>query len=306
MKKKKSNHQKNRTNSYEDRYAAPNLEPPRVYRQEQFHLVERNKNDPPELTRQQKRERQNTKRRLKRSVRKAIVIGCIVLFAAAMVAVLSLTVFFRIDSFAVSGSQIYTEDQVLSALTISTGDNLFLADTDKAAQRLTESLPYVYKAEIKRKLPATIRVQITDAEPGYVIRNQDKSYTILDDHFKVLENGKKRPEGTILIKKATVKSANPGKMVELDNAKTADCLQQLAAAVKAYGLTEATAIYSEGLTANYILYDDRILFKLGTCDNLEKKIYQGLAACETLDADNPTAEGTLSLTGDKQYYFTEK
>ena len=38
---------------------------------------------------------------------------------------------------------------------------------------------------------------------------------------------------------------------------------------------------------------------------LEKKIHQGLAACAQLDQDNPSVKGTLRLTGEKQYYFTE-
>ena len=69
--------------------------------------------------------------------------------------------------------------------------------------------------------------------------------------------------------------------------------------------TEATAICSEGLNSNSIVYDGRIVFKLGTCEKLEKKIHQGLAACAQLDQDNPSVKGTLRLTGEKQYYFTE-
>ena len=55
-----------------------------------------------------------------------------------------------------------------------------------------------------------------------------------------------------------------------------------------------------------MVYENRIEFKLGTCDDLENKIYQGLTACEELKQSNPNAEGTMTITGGKSLYFTEK
>lgn len=304
MKKRKSNRE-----DAQDFYASgynSGIEPPRLYRQEQNKIVQSQKKEQQPLTRQQKREKQNSRRRLKRSVRRALLLVGLVILTAAIVVVLSLTVFFKIDTIAISGGEIYTEEEILSAFTIDIGENLFLSDTNKAADKLSEALPYIYKAEIRRKLPATISIKITDAVPAYAIQNKDKTYIILDDTFKVLEIQQKQPEECILISKAEVKNAVQGKTIEFKNEKVAGCLTQLANAVKTYEITKATGIYSEGLTANYIVYDNRILFKLGTCDDLETKIYQGLAACEELDAGNPSVKGTLRLTGEKQYYFTEE
>ena len=196
-------------------------------------------------------------------------------------------------------------EKVLSVCTIETGENLFLADTDKAAQQLQQALPYVYSAKIKRKLPGTVQIQVTDAAPAYAVKNKDKTYTLMDDRFKVLEVVQKKPKESILIQKANLNSAKVGQTAQFANKNVAACLTQLAQAIRDYQFTEATAICSEGLNSNSIVYDGRIVFKLGTCEKLEKKIHQGLAACAQLDQDNPSVKGTLRLTGEKQYYFTE-
>ena len=287
-------------------YPDNGLEPPKLYRREQQQAASRQQRQAPPMTRQERRKKQNKRRRLKRSVRRALAVIGLVLLAVAIVAVLCLTVFFKIENITVTGSQVYDTEKVLSVCTIETGENLFLADTDKAAQQLQQALPYVYSAQVKRKLPGTVQIKLTDATPAYAVKNKDKTYTLMDDRFKVLEVAQKKPKESILIQKADLKSAKVGQTAQFANQNVAACLTQLAQAIRDYQFTEATAICSQGLNNNSIVYDGRIVFKLGTCEQLEKKINQGLAACAQLDQDNPSVKGTLRLTGEKQYYFTEE
>ena len=167
------------------------------------------------------------------------------------------------------------------------------------------NLPYIYTAEIKRKLPSTIELVITEAEPAYYIQNKDKTYILLDDNFKVLETEAEKGSG-IAVKKAKVVTAAIGRPVEFDNADIGECLKKLSEAVKDNNIDEITAIYSNNISDNYVVYDNRIEFKLGTCDNLEQKIYQGLASCEQLNESSPNAKGIMTINGGKQIYFTEK
>ena len=175
-------------------YLDNGLEPPKLYRREQQQAASRQQRQAPPMTRQERRKKQNKRRRLKRSVRRALAVIGLVLLAVAIVAVLCLTVFFKIESITVTGSKVYDAEKVLSVCTIETGENLFLADTDKAAQQLQQALPYVYSAKIKRKLPGTVQIQVTDAAPAYAVKNKDKTYTLMDDRFKVLEVVQKKPK----------------------------------------------------------------------------------------------------------------
>lgn len=107
-----------------------------------------------------------------------------VLIIIAIGTVLCLTVFFQINTISASGSKIYSSDKILSQCIIQKGKNLFTVNTDEAALRIEENLPYVYKAEIKRKLPDTIEIKVTDAKVAYSLLCEDNTYILLDNNFK--------------------------------------------------------------------------------------------------------------------------
>lgn len=291
------------------------LEPPKIYRDSQKPLYSGNdadygkktaaaKGNAQNLTRAEKRQRDNKKRRKRNTFRKVIIWLTVTVAIVAVGTVLSLTVFFHIDTISVSGNELYTEEEILTQCTIDIGENLFLSDTEKAKKTLEQSLPYIYNAEISRKLPYTIQIKITEASPAYSVKNE-KKYILLDDNFKVLENDADKAQG-ILISKAEIDSAVPGTTAEFKDAEVGECLKMLADTVRDNSFTEITSIYSNGVNDNYVVYDKRIEFKLGSCDDLENKIYQGLTACEELNQSNPNAKGVMTVTGGKSLYFTEK
>lgn len=139
--------------------------------------------------------------------------------------------FFQINNITSSGSKIYSKDKIISQCIIQKGKNLFTIDTESAAQRIEENLPYVYKAEIKRKLPDTIEIIITDAKPSYSLLCDDNTYILLDDNFKVLEKGAQMATG-IVINKTDIKSAVAGHKIEFKNSDVGTCLARLAKVLK--------------------------------------------------------------------------
>lgn len=291
------------------------IEPPKIYRESQRSeyaadnstsrkSARKNKMERQNLTRAEKRHKDNKKRKKRNTFRKIMIWFAAIIAFAAVGTVLSLTVFFHIDTISVSGNEIYSKDEILAQCPIEIGENLFLSDTKNAKEMLEQNLPYIYNAEITRKLPYTIQIKITEATPQYSIK-QDKTYILLDDNFKVLENNAEKAQG-ILISKAEISSAQPGSEIVFKDSDIGECLQQLAAVVNGNDFSEITSIYSNSIRDNYVVYENRIVFKLGTCDNLENKIYQGLTACEELNQSNPNAEGTMTITGGKSLYFTEK
>lgn len=256
-------------------------------------------------TKAERRTKQNKKRRLKNSVRKALISIIMVIVFAAVGIVLSLTVFFKTEEIIVSGSGIYSEAEIVAASSIDIGENLFLIQDDKAVDNLTTRLPYIYNAEVKRKLPKTIELIITDGSAAYTIQGEDETYILLDDNFKVLElNSQEKPASTISIQDAAVIEAVPGEKISFENENTAESLTVMAAAIQKVGMAEATAISSIDANNNYILYKDSITFELGDVNNIEDKIYRGLAASEQLMESNPQIKGKLNLSGGKQSYFT--
>lgn len=283
------------------------LEPPKIYNERSSgekrrrNTSKQNKN----VSTNEKRRRQNKKRRLKNSVRKALITIGLLAALLAVGAVLSLTVFFKIENVNISGSGMYSTEEITAYCTIDEGDNLFLINKEKCAENLEQKLPYIYDVDIKRELPSTLVINITEASAAYKIKNSDESYTLLDDRFKVLDNASSESaDGVIEIQNSAVISNENGFVIGFENEESAKGLSQLSEIISKLNITEATAISSDGKSNNYIVYQNRIVLNLGSFDNLENKVYRGIAGCEKLNESDPGARGTMDLSSGKQFYFT--
>lgn len=294
---------------------AMGLEPPKIYRDSQKNIVSRQdkmrKNtsssrgkNSENITRAEKRQIDSKKRKKKNKIRKIFIGICTALIFAAMGVVLSLTVFFHITDIKVTGNERYSAEEILSQCTIDVGENLFLADTETAKEKLELNLPYIYNAQITRKLPYTIEINVTETEPAYSIQNKDKTFILLDDNFKVLEQASDKSYG-INISKAEIKNSVLGKTIEFTDENVGKCLNDMAQVIRDNKFSQITSIYSNGVDDNYAVYDGRITFSLGSCTDLEKKIYQGMASCEKLDETSPNVTGTMDISGGKSIYFAE-
>lgn len=314
--KEKRKSQSKRKAANNNSFSDMGIEPPKIYREAQKNIVSRQekvrkssngsrKNNSENITRAEKRHRDNKKRKKKNKLRKILIYILLVLVVVSVGVVLSLTAFFHITDITVTGNEKYTTEEIIAQCPIDVGENLFLADTQSAKERLEKNLPYIYNAQVERKLPYTIEIKITEAQSSYYIGNKDKTYILLDNKLKVLETNAEKAQG-IEISKASIKSSVAGEKIQFKDDATGDCLIQIAQVIKDNNFTEITSIYSNSAEENFVVYDKRITFELGSCDNLENKIYQGLASCEKLDETNPNVTGVMDISGGKSIYFAEK
>ena len=288
------------------------LEPPKRYKESAENQREvSNRKSPrrrtqPELkTTDERRADENRKRKNAKVIRKIIFYILLVVAIVAVIVVLSLTVFFKINTITLKGNSTYTKEEILAVLPIGKGDNLFISDTEKASAKLEESLPYIYNAEVTRKLPSTIIVNITETPIVYSVKNSDKTYTLLDGRFKVLETSAKKNKNAVAILKAELKTAVIGQRADFTETKKMDNLLKLANAIERLKLDKITAINSADINNNTVTYDSRITIKLGSLDKLDNKIYSALSAIDKLNESNPQIEGVLTVSDGKQAYFSE-
>lgn len=105
----------------------------------------------------------------------AVVGGCIV--------------FFRVEKVTVSGSTIYSHEQIVAASGIESGDNLFLIRKIPTARKILQELPYIKEVQPRRDLPSTFHIDVTECTPAAVIKSGDGAWWILDESCKLLEQG---------------------------------------------------------------------------------------------------------------------
>lgn len=102
--------------------------------------------------------------------------------------VMALTLFFRVDTIEVTGTERYTEKDVIEASGIQLGDNLFLLNKYEAARSIAEQLPYIdiEDIRIRRELPDTLLIDVAECgTPLAVIQNG--SAWLLSPKGKIVE-----------------------------------------------------------------------------------------------------------------------
>ena len=92
-----------------------------------------------------------------------VICGCLVA---------AVTLFFRVDAIEVSGQQRYTEQEVQTASGIELGSNLYLMDKNEVVNRIIGALPYVEQIRITRRLPSTLRIEVSECgEPLALVQD---------------------------------------------------------------------------------------------------------------------------------------
>ena len=70
------------------------------------------------------------------------------------------TVFFRVETVMVTGSQRYTQEEIIAASGIQVGDNLYALNKVRIDRNIRTQLPYVGELSINRALPSTIVITV--------------------------------------------------------------------------------------------------------------------------------------------------
>ena len=82
--------------------------------------------------------------------------------AVAVALTMGATVFFQVETVAVTGNSRYSQEEIIQATGIQTGDNLFRMNKFQIAHQVLHCLPYVEEITIRRSLPSTIVITVKE------------------------------------------------------------------------------------------------------------------------------------------------
>ncbi|MDR2671278.1 MAG: FtsQ-type POTRA domain-containing protein [Oscillospiraceae bacterium] len=102
----------------------------------------------------------NRKRRKKRRGGPVYFLLSLALIAAAVT--LAVGVFFKVTHIEVEGSTIYAPASIVAASGLKEGDNLFFLRKTAAIRAIFAEFPYVENVRVRRRLPGTIVIEITE------------------------------------------------------------------------------------------------------------------------------------------------
>ena len=130
--------------------------------------------------------------------RKRTVSGAILTFAVVVIAIVFLmSVFLRISDISVAGNEHYTDEEIIKAIDIEQGDNLFFFDRFAAISRVFAKLPYVEEVSLERQLPDKVIVTVRECKALAYIAVGDENWTI-DRSCKVLGKATDSELGSLL------------------------------------------------------------------------------------------------------------
>jgi len=99
--------------------------------------------------------------------------------------IFAMSVFFRVSVIDVVGNTHYTDEEIISAIDIEKGDNLFFFDRFATISRVFAKLPYVEQVSVKRSLPNKVSITVEESEALAYLVVGDEEWT-LDDSCKIL------------------------------------------------------------------------------------------------------------------------
>lgn len=108
------------------------------------------------------------------------------MFVVVVVAVIFvMSVFFRVSNIQVEGNTHYTDEEIIRAIDIEDGDNLFFFDRFAAIGRVFSKLPYIEQVSVERQLPNKVIITVEESTALAYLELGDEQWT-MDRNCKIL------------------------------------------------------------------------------------------------------------------------
>ena len=212
------------------------------------------------------------KKRRRRKQNLSLYYAAIFFLVVTVGIILSLTVFFNVKEVNVTGNSIYTNNDIILASGIKTGDNLIRLGSSKAEKKIVSSLPYVDTATITKKFPDKVEIEVTPSKEFANIK-YESGYLLISDSGKILSYSVSPKQGYPIIIGCENENFDPGKPVTIADEENEKAFYSLIETMIAEDVTEK--ITEIDISDRYnisIVYDDRIRVELGSLNDLSYKL----------------------------------
>ena len=92
-----------------------------------------------------------------------LVLLCVLV--AVMAVITAMTIFFKVQTFTLTGQTRYSKEELVAASGIEQGDNLILFDKFGAIDRIFDACPYLDTVQMRRRYPDRIEIIVTECVP---------------------------------------------------------------------------------------------------------------------------------------------
>lgn len=216
---------------------------------------------------------------------------------------LALTVFFKVNTVEVVGDSRYSADDLRQTLGVGKGDNLFFWDKAAAINRLSAKYPYLDEIQVKRKLPDTLVLSVTECQACAMVPSGD-GYDLIDKNGKLLEQTTE--EGAAKLPVIAGISAEGIKVGQKLGGKDGDAASQLVTLLAAFSnagmMKDVNFINMNSLTDIRVGYEGRLDIHLGSIGDIAYKLR--LFNTQIIKRLSPSDVGVMDLSTVPRAYFS--
>lgn len=250
-----------------------------------------------------------------RRIRLAIVVVGFFLALCLIVSPIIFFTVFRVKNVEIDGSTLYTQEEIMAASGIENGENLFFADVDEAKTLIEKALPYTDNVSVKKKMPNTLVFHVETTAQAYAIEISEGTYALTNSEFKVLEVSGVIPENVVPIigakpvsceigetlsfavqgENETVTEQENGEEGEAAGDPTLNLINTISYAINEYEIKDINLINISTNTNIYLIYQERIVLRLGDSSDIESKLSLAKRAVED-EQNADIITGTVNLT----------
>ena len=123
--------------------------------------------------------------------------GPLMFVVVVLAAIFVMSVFFRVEDIQVVGNTHYTAEEIIRAVDIEEGDNLFFFDRFAAVGRAFSKLPYIEAVTVERTLPNKVVITVEETTALAYLQLGEEKWT-LDHNCKVLGKAAEGEEASLL------------------------------------------------------------------------------------------------------------
>ena len=184
-----------------------------------------------------------------------VLVTCLVLLAAWLI--LSTTSIFTIDAIEVQGNSHYTAEEIINIGHATSGRNIIYKANIKETKEFLEQNPYIKRADIRRRLPSTLVIKVTEREERLAFKYDD-DYLVMDEEGILLRKTRNKPKTTI-IQGVVVSKIKLGEKIGAEDGKRMDRALELISTMIKSDLYFVKADISNVKTIEAYIYDTLVV-----------------------------------------------
>lgn len=242
-----------------------------------------------------------------RKIKRVLFYIVTILVLVVICALVSLTVFFKIDSIQVEGKIRYESDEIISASMIKQGDNFILCKTSPGEREIYEKFPYIEEVDIYKKLFNKIIIRVKEATPTSIIESGGK-YILLSESGKIIDISTNRQSNVPIILGARLEKPKLSSSVRYQDENIKEYIDEMIACAEKYDIGTLETIDISNLSKIVLKISRGLSIVIGAPENIDYKLKTASKIMDQNISENDKGILDVSLAateGGKSYFNSQ-